>query len=104
MRHLIILAVLSIIVALFTSVATQILHVIHVVYNYLDALLSVKIGGYEIAQPIRIFIALVIMPIIAGAMVRFAYWLLKRQASAVIPGVAWGVWLIMVTMIAAHSV
>ena len=103
MNHVLLLLILCAIAAFWLNIFTKLAALLYKLYFSLHSLLVIKIGGYTFGNTPRTFITLFAVPLILAGLVRIAYWLLKRQSSAVIPGVIWGTWLVMVTLLATHA-
>ena len=102
-RSLIVLAILSIVVAVWTTQAAYVLNVVQGLHTYIDKILSIKLGGYSLNANMREAVTLIVVPLIAALLGRLLLWLIKKPSVFFVHAVLWVVWLMLATVLMINA-
>jgi len=101
-RNLISLVLLSFIVVFWSAASGQIINLIHHAFNTASNWLSIDIGGFVMGKIPRHMFALVIIPMLAGLLTYFVFWVIKKESPGAMTWIMWSVWLVLTTILLAQ--
>jgi len=102
LKHTILIIVISIAAMFFQTELGHALHYLLMLHDKIADGLAVIFSSAPAGRMIQETIALVLIPVIAGAVVALVFWLIKRHEMPHISGTVWFVWTVLLVTILAQ--
>lgn len=98
--NFLILALLSVLAIFLMKELHFVVHWIGAAHQFILDKLFVLIPGGAIARVICLSLALIVIPMLIALIPAFIVWLIKRSSLAAYWPITWGIWLVLLTILA----